>query len=315
MVEPPGFTGTPGAAVPRPATAASPRGGADVNGRQRRVGAPDLELSVDALDSAVLGRSLRYRLALPTHPGTEPRDGELPLVLLLHGSGGDELAWDPGLVALRDAIARADLPPVAAVAPGSGTSWWVDGREAVETAVLDELLPTIIERHGVGASALFVAGFSMGGFGAVRFALKHPGRIDGAIALSASVYDGLPPTASSARNSGAFGAPFDARRWRAANYPALLPSYRDGEHRVPIYLAAGDDDWNEPEGWRFNVEFQTVVLYERLRKVVGSPARLKIDAGGHDWDFWRPEFLHGLRYLLSSASHADSPHGGAAQPD
>jgi S-formylglutathione hydrolase FrmB len=231
------------------------------------------------------------------------------LLLLLHGSGGDEYAWDTGLNALDRAITRGVVPPVAAVAPCSGTSWWVDGGEAVETAVLGELLPSLVERYGVGASGLVVAGFSMGGFGAVRYALRHPARFVGAIALSASIYDDLPPTTSSARNSGAFGTPFDARRWRSANYPALLVRYLEGRHRVPLYLAAGDDDWNEPEGWRFNVEFQTVVLYERLHKVSGSPARLKIDAGGHDWGFWCDAFVDGLAYVLSAADRPSDPDG------
>ncbi|MEX2534520.1 MAG: alpha/beta fold hydrolase [Trueperaceae bacterium] len=254
-------------------------------------------MSLAELPSQALSGSLRYRLCLPeVEPSTLP---DAPLLLLLHGSGGDECSWDPGLEALQEAVSQGRLPPVAAVAPGSGTSWWVDGREAVESAVIDELLPHVRTQTGLGkAGRLLVAGFSMGGFGAVRYALRYPRLFSGAIAMSSALYDDLPPPGSSARGSGAFGTPFDERRWRQFNYPALLDSYRDSGRQVPFFIAAGDSDWNEPAGWRFNSEYQSLLLFERLNKEFGSPARLKIDSGGHDWNFWRPMLLEGLRYLL-----------------
>ncbi len=189
---------------------------------------------------------------------------------------------------------------MAAVAPASGTSWWVDGPEAVESAVIDELLPHVRSELGLEQTGgVIVAGFSMGGYGAVRYALRYPESFDGAIAMSSALYEDLPPSGSSARSSGAFGTPFDEGRWRERNYPALLDAYRGSGRRVPFFIAAGDDDWNEPAGWRFNTEVQSLLLFERLTKEIGSPGRMRIDAGGHDWGFWRPMFLEGLRYLLN----------------
>ncbi|HZJ09503.1 MAG TPA: hypothetical protein VFD39_07405, partial [Trueperaceae bacterium] len=108
------------------------------------------------MDSAALGAPLRYRLCLPDVGSSSLSN--TPLLLLLHGSGGDERSWDPGLTALQQAVAQGRLPPVAAVAPCTSTSWWVDGREAVESAVMGELLPHLADQQSLGLGGRLVAG-------------------------------------------------------------------------------------------------------------------------------------------------------------
>ena len=57
----------------------------------------------------------------------------------------------------------------------------------------------------------------MGGYGALRFALKYPEMFAAAGLLSPAIYDPEPPQASGARRAGVFGAPeFDAQVWKAA---------------------------------------------------------------------------------------------------
>lgn len=106
--------------------------------------------------------------------------------------------------------------------------------------------------------------------------------------------------AASARRTGAFGNPYEPDLWTERNYPAALESYAVGDNEVPIFIAVGDDDWNEPAGWEYNVEYQAVRLFERLNKVVGSPAELRVVNGKHDWELWSPMFAEGLDYMFET---------------
>ena len=73
-------------------------------------------------------------------PGT-PDDARLPVVVLLHGAGGDEATWfgggvlDGGLRADRVAaelIAAGRIPPVVLVAPAIDDSYGVDSPPAAD---------------------------------------------------------------------------------------------------------------------------------------------------------------------------------------
>lgn len=262
-------------------------------------------ISTQTFRSDTLGHAWRYNLYLPD--GYEGSDADYPVIYLLHGSGGDETGWDEGMRLLDVLVEAGKVPPCIAVAPSSGTSWWVDGVEDFETAVMADLIPhvdatyrTIARRDGRG-----LAGYSMGGYGALRFALTYPDVFGAVALLSPSLYDGQPPKGSSARSSGAFGDPFDAERWTQRNYPEALRRYLRGGFRVSSFIGVGDDDWNEPAGWEYNIEYQAVLLYERLSKQGGSPAELRILDGGHDWDLWRPLFTEAAPYMFEYLSEPE----------
>lgn len=250
--------------------------------------------------SAVLQRNWSYNIYLPANYDTS--DSAYPVIYLLHGNGGNEASWDEGMRVIDGLIQAGKLRPIIAVAPASGSSWWVDTLEPFETATIRDLAPhidtayrTVKERGGRA-----LAGFSMGGYGALRYVLTYPEVFSTATVLSPAIYDRQPPSSSSARISGAFGFPYDPDLWTRLNYPAALTSYKSLEFEVPVFIAAGDGDWNEPEGWQYNVEYQSVLLYEQLNKDAGSPAALRIASGGHDWRFWKPMFVEGLSYMISS---------------
>lgn len=256
--------------------------------------------TVEEFESETLGRSWAYSIYLPD--GYEGSNLEYPVIYLLHGSGGDETSWNEGIAVIDRLIEDGTIPPTIAVAPASGRSWWTDSIEPFETATVQDLIPeidssyrTVESREGRG-----IAGFSMGGYGALRYALVYPDVFGAAVLLSPALYDDQPPPDSSARSTGAFGDPFEPELWTERNYPATLESYAEGEHEVPVFIAVGDDDWNEPAGWEYNVEYQSVRLYERLNKETGSPAELRVVNGAHDWELWEPMFAEGLEYMFET---------------
>lgn len=249
-------------------------------------------------DSRALKRQWRYAVYLPD--GYESSQLRYPVLYLLHGNGGDLHSWSkdgrmqPTLDAL---IANAQIPPAIVVMPDAGTTWFVDRKENMQSAFLSDLLPeverefrTINSREG-----RVIAGFSMGGYGALRFVLLHPEKFAAAGLLAPAIYDPAPPEHSSARRVGVFGAPdFDAGVWQGLNYPTLWGAYLAKNQPVPMYINSGDDD-------DFFIEAEAARLYALLRKHK-LPGELRIVNGAHALPAWESTIADALRYLFRFAS-------------
>jgi len=238
-----------------------------------------------------------------------------PVLYLLHGSGGTAASWDEFWPVLDALIERGDIPPAMAIAPVTGNSYWVDSIRygAVETAIVRDLAPAIEAAYPVATEreGRLLVGYSMGGYGALRYALRYPETFGGAVLLSPAIQDGEAPATSGAVLLGAFGVPFDPADWRAKSYAETLPGFAAKGLPVPMYIAAGDADWNHvaerddlpADAERYNMEAQAVSLYLRLRRI--NPTELRIVGGGHTMHVWAQGFEAGLRYLFraNQAAH------------
>jgi len=244
---------------------------------------------VKSFFSQKLNRDWTYKIYLPAKY-QDDITSDYPVIYLLHGSDGDENSWDFIFPVIDSLINKNLIPPIIAIVPATGTSWWVDtSTEAYESAFTQDLIPeiekqyrAIKERKGRG-----IAGYSMGGYGALRYALIYSELFGSAMILSAAIYHDLPPEGSSARTSGAFGRPFDDDLWRSKNYTTHLDNYFKNKIVVPLFIATGDDDWHHQEDFKYNVELQSVYLYGKLHKEGGSPAELRIINGGHTESVWK----------------------------
>jgi enterochelin esterase family protein len=122
------------------------------------------------------GRGLR-RFAVYTPPGYESRRDEFPLLVLLHGSGGNELGWtsvgDANLIADR-LVAERRMKPLLMVMPdGNGVG---PSDDTAEKDLLKDVLPAVEARYRVSRAPGFraIAGNSMGGFQALAWGLRYP---------------------------------------------------------------------------------------------------------------------------------------------
>jgi len=187
--------------------------------------------------SETIGRTYQYKVYLPAGYGRSER--RYPVVYLLHGRGDTMSAWLNVRSSLDDMISNGEVPPMIAILPDMPSSdranYYVDSAyigilyraEAVETAFFNDLIPHVDSTYRTleQRESRIIGGYSMGGYGAIRYLLAHPDIFTGAIILSPAVYTPLPPDDSSTREFGAFGdetSLFNEDIYTSLNYPALL---------------------------------------------------------------------------------------------
>ena len=265
--------------------------------------------------SAALGSAIDYTVYLPY--GYAAGNGRSPVLYLLHGRGDTMTAWAQVKAELDGLIESGAVPPVIAVMPdapwSSRGNYYVDSAytdtdnpgRPVETAFTRDLIGHIDATYRTAAhrGARLVGGYSMGGAGALRYALAHQDLFAHALVLSPAVYTPQPPGDSSAREFGAYGngtSLFDEAIYERLNYPALL-SGLDSELPVRMFIAVGDDEWAGPEP-EHDLDFEAAKLYNTIRRSDAVSAQLRVLDGGHEWAVWRAGFVDGLKHLSKTLS-------------
>jgi len=136
--------------------------------------------------SEVLGMSCSINVVLPQVSGSA-KPKKFPTLWLLHGRSDDHTMW-----MRRTSIERyATAAGLAVVMPSGGLSWYQDmaSGPAYQTYLREEL-PRIAQSFFPLSTARrdnFVAGLSMGGYGAFLLALTQPERFAAAASLSGAL--------------------------------------------------------------------------------------------------------------------------------
>ncbi len=129
--------------------------------------------------SAALGRDVGYCIYLPPGYATDTTH-RYPVIYNLHGAGGNELHAFSSARALHDGIVAGRWPAMILVLPNGGSHTFyknsADGKLPAETLIVRELLPHIDATYRTVASRAgrAIEGYSMGGRGATRLAMKYP---------------------------------------------------------------------------------------------------------------------------------------------
>lgn len=257
--------------------------------------------------SATLGRNWTYNVYLPTGYDANAKI-RYPVMYLLHGNGGERNDW-PVKGSLQHTadtlIANGDIPPAIIVMPDAGTTWYVDLKEKMETAFFSDFMPHVEKTYRTlnTRDGRVVGGLSMGGYGALRYALKYPEKFQAAALLSPAIYNPEPPSDSSARfvkvfaTAGGDGT-YNADIWKTYNYPALWDAFLQKKTPVPMYINSGDDD-------EFMIESEATQLYALLRKNK-QPAELRIVNGKHEWPVWESTVGDALKYVFRTVRRPQS---------
>jgi len=244
-----------------------------------------------SFQSKVLGRDLRYGIYLPASYSSSPAK-KYPVLYFLHGLFEDETRWSTrgGTDQIMDRmIAEGKIGEFIVAIPFGGTSFYTnmrDGSEKWEDAVVTEFMPMIESTYRVNATRTTrgISGTSMGGYGALKIAMKHPDLFGSASAHSAVLLQDLSAAKVSAGRLARFQALFnriygineDLTYWEANN-PMTLAKDTKKLNGLKLYFDCGTED-------DFGFEVGARQLDEQLTKA-GYAHEAHLYPGNHGWDF------------------------------
>jgi len=153
----------------------------------------DVTYVYDVMPSRILGRDVPYGVAWP--PGYRPPGRGLPLAYILPGRSRGPREMLEGNLRLGDFAAAPvvgdETLPFALVAVDGGDTYWhrrASGDDAM-AMLLEEFIPFCERRYsGVRGGRTTIAGWSMGGYGAIRAAEVSPGTFCGLCAVSPALW-------------------------------------------------------------------------------------------------------------------------------
>lgn len=245
-----------------------------------------------AFFSEALGLSTSMTVLLPQRTtgqiGMEgtTTTGPPPVLYLLHGATDDDTIWTR-----RTSIERyASEAGLAVVMPSAAISFYTNERHGYRYGdhVTEEIPRLVAETFQVSTARedTFVAGLSMGGFGAMKLALNHPERFAAAASMSGAldlrggdlaqdrpdfldrIWGGLPEQ----------GSPDDL--------PTLL-GRADRDELPRLWVGCGTEDFLWDDNERF------IGAAERA----GVELTVSITGGGHTWDLWDREIAKIIDWL------------------
>ncbi|HLJ26344.1 MAG TPA: alpha/beta hydrolase family protein [Candidatus Angelobacter sp.] len=245
--------------------------------------------------SVALNRDMQYRVILPASISVGQ---ELRTIYLLHGAGGSFHDWSN-----YSDVARFAEGGLVLVMPEGDSSYYTNSAERpqdrYEDYIVKDLISDVEGRFPVasGRSSRTIVGVSMGGFGAVKLALKHPELFAFAAGISSAI--DVP------------GRPFSIKRisqWRfhksvfgdwgsqtrQENDPFVLARSADPARTPYVFLSCGEQEGLLPA----NRKFAELLAQRHFQFEFHSVP------GGHDWKQWN-ERLPGL--FESLMEHAFPP--------
>jgi S-formylglutathione hydrolase FrmB len=243
--------------------------------------------------SETLGLSTSMTVILPQETrrqiGMTGSTSDLPPVLyLLHGLSDDDTIWTRR-TSIERYVARLGL---AVVMPQVHHSFYANEAQGLPFwSFLTEELPTLVHRFfrvSEERADTFVAGLSMGGYGAMKWALREPWRFAAAASLSGAL--GL-------RHPSPLHDPDFARLMQRVFGDGPTEGTDDdvlhllrssaGADLPALYVGCGTEDFLHPANQWFIDEAQAA----------GVPLTVRLGPGDHDWAYWDAQIQDVLAWL------------------
>ena len=303
---------------------------ATAQGRDRRDADADPKLehgtfTVHDFDSEALDDDADYGVYLPNGYHDEAnRDRVYPLVIWLHGMFEDHRRFHArgGSTVLDQMVGSGEVPEMVFVTANGGRSFYINTDNArYEDLVTQDLVRHVEANYRVaGRERRALMGVSMGGYGALKMALKNPELFGTVTAHSAALLPRDPATleeffpwlkrwgGAKRLLAGLFGDPPDPKRWAAENLLIMSEQVdADSLADLRIYLDCGDKDhygFAAP-----NLELHGILTERGIRHTW----RL-VEDGDHGWrsGYNQQALPHSLRFVAESWD--DAKGGSTSRP-
>ncbi len=256
------------------------------------------------IKSEILNREVHYSIYLPADYYTSERT--YPTTYLLHGLGDADNGWIQfgEINRLADeAIKTGVIPPMVIVTPDGFSSFYInaaDGSLNYEDFFVKELIPHIEKTYKVKTEKRFrgIAGLSMGGYGSLMYALKHPDLFVAAAPLSAAIYtdsdlEGL----QDGQYNRLYGAPIGKNlkgkerlnlTWTENSAFDIITKKTSEElSAVKYWIDCGDDDYLSVANAKLHIALTD-------KKV---PHEFRMRDGAHNWTYWRTGIINALSFI------------------
>ncbi len=252
--------------------------------------------------SDVLGLSTSMTVILPQSTSGqigmsgEVSTGETPVLYLLHGLSDDHTIWTR-----RTSVERYVAPlGLAVVMPRVERSFYLDEAHGNRYwTFLSEELPEVVRgffRVSRRRRDTFVAGLSMGGYGAMKWALTEPHRFAAAASLSGAVdlaglqrIDGWRPDVMDAVFGGrsVAGTPNDLHHLLSELDPNAAPA---------LWISCGTED----------LLIESNRTFADALRAKGLPVAGDFGPGEHEWGYWDAQIKDVLTWLPLRESPTES---------
>jgi len=256
------------------------------------------------IKSTILNKEVHYSIYLPSDYNTSER--AYPVTYLLHGYGDADDGWIQfgEINRLADeGIATGKMPPMIIVTPDGFTSFYInsaDGTMNYEDFFIKELIPHIEKTYKVKAERKYrgIAGLSMGGYGALIYALKYPNLFTAAAPLSAAVWtDNDIINSNDNMYNSLFGTAMGKNlkgkdrltaAWFANSPMGIIEKKTVAElSTVKYWIDCGDDDFLTVG----NSELHIALTNKKV------PHEFRMRDGSHNWTYWRTGIIDALSFI------------------
>jgi S-formylglutathione hydrolase FrmB len=260
------------------------------------------------IQSSILGREVQYSIYLPD--GYDRTNRSYPVLYLLHGYGDDETGWTQfGEVEhIADkTTAAGDATPMIIAMPDGGVTWYLntfDGKVKYEDFFIKEFIPLIDKTYRTRSTKQYraIAGLSMGGYGSLLQATKHPELFSSCSALSSGVFtDDEVTTANDNMWGTVLGNLYGKKELTGksrltAHYEenSIISIVSKGNAealgKVRYFIDCGDKDFLI----KGNMALHAAMIDKKI------PHEFRVREGVHSWSYWRSALPEVLKFASVS---------------